>query len=115
MAGRDEFVQALEACEQTSAALLVALDSDMSDPTALVARRSEQIQRLAANLPEELRAGELDRLRILLNVGQQSCMKTIEMKVSAIRNLASLQRALQVARQLAATSTPRSSEIDCIG
>ena len=115
MAGKEEFLLALDACERTSAELLRALDLGTPNPAALVARRKEQIERLSAVLPAELRAGELERLKILFNVGQEAWLSTVAAKAAATRNLASLQRALHVARQLAATRSPRSSGVDCTG
>jgi hypothetical protein len=115
LSGRDQFLTALGACEQTSAALLSALESGTSDPAALANRRLEQIEWLTSNLPGELCVGDLERLKLVLNVGQEVWLKALAEKLSATRTLASLQRALQVARQLAATRAPRQSGIDCTG
>jgi len=113
--GRDEFLLALDDCEKTSSALLHALDSGTSEAAALVARRDEQIERLSAVRPAELRAGELERLKMLLDVGQAAQQRALADKVSATRNLVSLRKALQVARQLAATRNPRQPGVDCTG
>lgn len=116
MPGRAEFLRVLDTCEQTSAALLLALDSGTPDPTALSALRSEQIAHLAVILPGESCVGDLERLKAVLNVGQAARLKALADKLSATRNLASLQSALQVARQLAATRPPRqSSGVDFTG
>jgi hypothetical protein len=115
MAGKEEFLLALDDCEKTSAELLRALELGTPGPAALVARRKEQIERLSAILPAELQSGELERLKILCNVGQEAWLSTVAAKAAATRNLASLQRALHVARQLAATRSPRPSGVDCTG
>jgi len=115
MPGQGGFLLTLETCEKTSAALLRALDSGTPDAAALVARRDEQIERLSAILPAELHASELERLKALLNVGQEARLRTLATKMSATRNLVSLRRALQVARQLAATRDPRPPGVDCTG
>ena len=115
MPGHDGFLPTLEACEKTSAALLRALESGTSGAAALVARRDEQIERLSAILPAELHAGELERLKALLSVGQEARLRTLATKMSATRNLVSLRRSLQIARQLAATRDPRQPAVDCTG
>lgn len=115
MPGRDEFLLTLGACEKTSAALLQALGSGTSEAAALAARRDEQIERLSAILPTELGAGELERLKTLLNIGQEAHLSALAAKMSATRNLVALRRALQVARQLAATRNPRQPGVDCTG
>jgi hypothetical protein len=115
MAGRDEFLVALGSCEQTSAELLLVLEAGSPDPAALAASRLELIERLAAVLPTELCTGDLERLKAVLNVGQEVWLKALAEKLSATRALTSLQRALQVARQLAAARTPRQSGVDCTG
>jgi hypothetical protein len=115
MPGQDGFLLTLEACEKTSADLLRALESGTSDAVALAARRDEQVERLSAILPAELRAGELERLKALFNVGQEARLRTLASKVSATRNLVSLRCALHVARQLAATRNPRPPGVDCTG
>lgn len=115
MPGSAEFLRVLDACEQTSDALLLALDSGTPAPTALAVLRGEQIEHLAAILPGESCVRDLEKLEAVLNVGQQVCLKALAEKSSATRHLASLQSALQVARQLAATRTPRQSGVDCRG
>ncbi len=94
---------------------MLALDTSTPETTALVARRNEQIERLTAILPADVSASDLERLKVVLNVGQEARLKILTEKLSATRSLASLQRALQVAHQLGATRTPRPSDIDCIG
>ena len=113
--GRNEFLLALDDCEKTSAALLHTLDSGTSEAAALVARRDEQIERLSAIWPAELHAGELERLKMLLEVGQAAQQRVLAAKMFATRNLVSLRKALQVARQLAATRDPRQPGVDCAG
>jgi hypothetical protein len=115
MPGNSEFLLALDACERTSAELLRALDLGTPDPAALVACRKQQIERLSAILPAELRSGELERLKILFNVGQEAWLSTVAAKAAATRNLASLRRALQVSRQLAAARSARPFRVDCTG
>lgn len=113
--GRSEFLAALDACEQTSAALLLALESSPPEVATIMTRRREQIERLTAILPVEAGAGDLERLKMVLNVGQEAWLKVLAEKLSATRSLASLQRALQVAHQLEATRTPRQLGVDCTG
>ncbi len=115
MTGRDEFLQALGSCERTSARLSIALDKHSSDSAALVALRRYEIECLATVLPSQLCPGDLERLKSVLNVGQEVWLKVLAEKMAATRNLASLRQALQVARQLSATRAPRRSVIDCIG
>jgi hypothetical protein len=112
---KDEFLQALDACERTSSELRRALDLGTPNSTALVALRYEQIERLSDILPAELRSGELERLKILFNVGQEAWLSAVAAKVAATRSLASLQQALQVTRRLAATRNPGPSGVDCTG
>ncbi len=115
MPARDEFLIALAACEQTSTALLSAVEAGAPDSTGLAERRSGQIEVLTALLPAELGAGDMERLKLVLNVGQEVWLKALAEKLSATRALASLQRALQVARQLGTASAPRTSGVDCTG
>lgn len=115
MTERDEFLEALNSCELTSAQLLRALDAHSPDSAALVALRGDQAERLATVLPAELGPGDLERLKAVFNVGQEVWLKALTEKLAATRNLASLRRALEVARQLAATRAPRQSAIDCVG
>ena len=115
MSGREQFLAALGACEQTSAALLLALNSGSDDPGSLAAHRREEIEMLAKTLPEDLRAGDLERLTIILNRGQEAWLRALTEKLSATRALSSLQRALQVTRQLAATRTSKQPAVDCTG
>lgn len=112
---REEFLLTLDACEKTSGALLRALASDSSDCAALGARRDELIARLRATLPADLCSGEVTRLRALLQMGDEACAQAAAAKTSATGRLASLQRAMQVARQLAATRRPGLSGVDYTG
>jgi hypothetical protein len=112
---RDEFLLTLDACETISDALLRALASDSSDCATLGARRDELIARLSATLPVDLGSGELARLRSLLHMGDEARAQAIAAKASATDQLASLQRATQVARQLAATRSPGLSGVDYTG
>ena len=112
---RDEFIRVLGACEQTSAALLLALDLGTPDPAGLVALRGEQIKHLTTISPEELCVGDLERIEAVLHVGQEVYTKALAEKSSATQHLAALQSALQVTRQLAASRTPRQSGVDCTG
>lgn len=115
MRGREKFLETLEACERTSAMLLLAMDSDAQNPASLLALRERQVDSLSSVLPAELRVEDLERLKILLKVGDQMRLLALAGKVSATRNLASLCEERQVARQLASSHRPRESEVDCMG
>lgn len=115
MRGREEFLDTLEACERTSAMLLLAMDSDAVQPAPLVALRNQQIERLSTTLPVDMNAEDLERLQALLNVGDQVRLRAAANKVSATQNLAALCRGLQVARQLAPARNPRKVGVDCLG
>jgi hypothetical protein len=115
MRGREEFLEILEACERTSALLLLAMESGTPRPASLVALRNRQIEGLSATLPADMNADDLGRLRTLLNVGDQIRAHAAAAKLSATRNLASLCRGLQVARQMAPVRDPQKTEIDCLG
>lgn len=115
MRGREEFLETLEACERTSAMLLLAMDSGTQKLASLAALRDRQVELLSSALPAELSAEDLERLKILLKVGDEVRLRALAEKVSATQNLASLCGGLQVARQLAASHDPRESEVDCTG
>lgn len=115
MPEREAFLLALDACEKTSARLLLALGSGTPEAATLAACRDEQIGRLSAILPAEICAGDLERLKWLLSVGQEAHSIALAARTSATRNLTSLRRDLQVTRQLAATRDPRQPGIDCMG
>lgn len=115
MRGREEFLETLEACERTSALLLLAMDSGTPRPASLAALRNQQIECLSATLPADMTADDLDRLQTLLNVGDQVRLRAAAAKLSATRNLASLCRGLQVARQMAPARGPKRAGIDCLG
>ncbi len=115
MRGREEFLETLEACERTSALLLLAMDSGNPQPESLVALRNQQIECLSAALPAEMTADDLTRLRALLNVGEQVRLRAVADKLSATQNLTSLCRGMQVARQLAPVPNPRKAGVDCLG
>ena len=115
MRGREEFLETLEACERTSALLLLAMDSGTPRPASLVMLRNQQVERLSAALPAEMTAEDLERLQTLLNVGDQVRLRAAANKLSATQNLASLCRGLQVARQMAPVRDPKKTEIDCLG
>src|SRR5208283_2751301 len=105
MPGRDEFLQALESCERASALLLLALESGQPDPAGLAKRRNEQIDLLSRSLPAEMRAEEFERLKSVFRVGEEA----------RSRNIADLQRGLQVARQFSVTPVARKSQFDFKG
>jgi len=115
MRGREKFLETLEACERTSALLVLAMESGTPRLASLVALRNQQIECLSATLPEEMTAEDLERLQALLNVGDQVRLRAAADKLSATRNLASLCRGLQVARQLAPARDPKKAGIDCLG
>ena len=115
MTGRDEFLKALGSCERTSARLSLALDERAPDAAGLAALRRYEIECLATVLPAQLCLGDLERLKSVLNVGQEVWLKVLAEKMAATRNLVSLRRALQVTCQLSATRAPRRSVLDCLG
>lgn len=115
MPGRDEFLQSLEACERASALLLLAMESGLPDPAGLAKRRTEQIELLSRSLPAEMRAEDFERLKIVFRVGEEARSRTVSERLSATRNIAALQRGLQVARQFSITQIPRKSHCDLKG
>lgn len=115
MREREEFLKTLEACERTSALLLLAMDSGAQNPASLTALRERQVELLSTALPAEICAEDLRRLAVLLKVGDEVRLRALAEKVSATQNLAALCGGLQVARQLAASHDPRESEVDCTG
>jgi hypothetical protein len=115
MPGRDDFLQTLEACERTSALLLLALESGQPDPAGLAKRRSEEIELLSRALPAEIRAEDFERLKNVFRVGEEARSHTLNERLAATRNIAALQRGLQVARQLSVTTGPRKPQFDFKG
>ncbi len=115
VAERDQFLAVLNECEQTTAELRLAIVASTPETASLLARRQEQVERLSAILPVEASPGDLERLKVILNGGQEFWLKVLAEKLSATRSLASLQRALQVANQLGPVRAARESEIDCTG
>jgi|GEM_PF-2789354 len=115
MGGREEYQETLEACERTSAMLLLALESGAANLAPLIALRQRQVESLSATLPAELTTGDLGRLHALLDVGDQVRARVAAERLSATQSLGSLCRELQVARQLATVRKPREVEIDCLG
>lgn len=115
MPGRDEFLQALESCERASALLLLALESGQPDPTGLAKRRNEQIELLGRSLPAEMRAEDFERLKNVFRVGEEARSRTLTDRLAATRNMAALQRGLQVARQLSVSPIPRKPQFDFKG
>jgi hypothetical protein len=115
MPGRDDFLQALEACERASALLLLAMESGQPDPAGLATRRTEQIELLSRSLPAEMRAEEFERLKIVFRVGEEARSRALSERLSATRNISALQRGLQVARQFSVTQIPRKSQCDFKG
>ncbi len=115
MPGRDEFLQALESCERASALLLLALESGQPDPAGLARRRNEQIDLLSRSLPAEMRTEDFERLKGVFRVGEEARSRTIADRLSATRNIAALQRGLQVARHFSVTPAARKSQFDFKG
>ena len=107
MPGRDEFLQALEACERASALLLLAMESGQPDPAGLARRRNEQIELLGRALPAEMRAEDFDRLKGIFRVGEEARSRALAERMSATRNMTALQRGLHAARQFAVAQAPR--------
>ncbi len=115
MRGREEFLEILEACERTSALLLLSMDSGAQNQAHLAALREQEVEGLSTALPAELRAEDLERLKVILRVGEEVRLRAISEKNAATRSLAALCGGLQLARQLAASQDPRESEVDCMG
>ena len=115
MPGRDELLQALEACERASALLLLGMESGQPDPADLARRRNEQIELLGRSLPAEMRAEDFDRLKSIFRVGEEARSRALAERLSATRNISALQRGLQVARQFSVTQIPRKSHCDLKG
>ena len=115
MGKREEFLEALEACERTSASLLVAMESCAADPVSLATLRERQVETLCTVLPAALSADELNRLKAVVQAGEQVRLRALAEKFSATQDLASLSARLQVTRQLAATDVHRESGVDCLG
>jgi hypothetical protein len=115
MPGRDDFLQALEACERASALLLLAMESGTPDPAGVATRRTEQIELLSRSLPAEMRAEEFERLKIVFRVGEKARSRALSDRLSATRNISALQRGLQLARQFSVTLIPRKSQLDFKG
>ncbi len=115
MRRREEFLETLEACERTSALLLLAMESGTHNRASLVALRDRQVEGLSAALPADLTTQDLSRMKVLLKVGDEIRFRAIAEKDAATRSLASLSGGLQVARQLAASHDRRESEVDCEG
>ena len=115
MPGRAEFLLALEACERTSALLLLALESGQPDPSGLAKRRNEQLEMLGRALPAEMRAEDFDRLKRIFRVGEEARSRALAERLSATRNMAALQRGLHAARQFSPTPIPRKAQCDLKG
>jgi hypothetical protein len=115
MPGRDDFLQALEACERASALLLLAMESGQPDPAGQARRRTEQIELLSRSLPAEMRAEEFERLKIVFRVGEEARSRALSERLSATRNIAALQSGLHVARRFSVTQVPRKPQFDFKG
>jgi len=115
MPGRDDFLQALEACERASALLLLALESGKPDPSGLAKRRNEQIELLGRALPAEMRTEDFDRLKGIFRVGEEARSRALAERLSATRNMSALQRGLHAARQLSIGQEPRRTQCDVKG
>lgn len=114
MNSRQEFVEALDACERTSAMLLLAAETGTHDPQALMALRERQIETLSENLPSDLTEEDLKRLNALLKIGDSVRFQLAAAKASASRNLAALCGELQIAREMAPAAACGST-LDCKG
>lgn len=95
--------------------LLLAVESEAPHAASLVTLRAQQIENLSCALPSQLTAEDIERLKIVLRVGDEVSLRTTAEKVAATRSLASLCRGLQIARQLAPARAAKESEIDCMG
>ena len=115
MPGREDFLLALESCERASALLLLAMESGQPDPAALAKRRNEQIEELGRALPAELHIEDFERLKNVFRVGEEARTHTLTERLSATRNIAALQRNLQMARHLSAGQTPHKTQCDVRG
>jgi hypothetical protein len=114
MNSRQEFVDALDACERTSAMLLLATETGGQDPEALMALRERQIEALSETLPPDLTDEDIKRLNALLKIGDSIRFQLDAAKASASRNLAALCGELHLAREMAPAAACGSA-LDCKG
>ncbi len=115
MSSREDFIETLEACERTSAMLLLTIESAAPQAASLVTLRAQQIENLSSALPSQLTVEDIERLKILLRVGDEVSLRATAEKVAATRSLASLSRGLQIARQIAPARAAEAPQTDYLG